>query len=76
MKHFEITYYALNTPLTYACTTIKEATDALCNIITIDPKAFSGNIDELIHILVNMKYGCHLKHTQNRLSIKYVEGEV
>ncbi len=77
MKHFEITYYALNTPFTYACTTVKEAADALFNLATVDPTLMSlSEIDDLIRVLVDMKFGSTLTYEQCRLYIKLVDGEI
>jgi hypothetical protein len=77
MQHFEITYYALTTPLTYACTTIREATEAIYNLATTDPTLISlSEIDNIIRVLVEMKYGSTLKLTQDRLTIRWLEGEV
>lgn len=75
MKHFEISILLGSTRFTYFCTTVFEAIMALSDLnCTIGLSSYDS--DKYIEILMNMKNGNTIKHIANKLTIKYVEGEV
>lgn len=74
-RHFEVIVDNMGYPLTYKCSTAAEAFGCITTLaswashIRIDE-------DELMRILVNMKFGAGISHQQHGFTVRIAEGEV
>ncbi len=75
MKHFEISVMFGSHFFTYTCMTVYEGIRAIADFyISLGESHFQA--DEFIEILVDMKNEKKLSFSNNKMIIRYVEGEV
>lgn len=75
MKHFEIIVDNGRCPLTYKCTTAAEAFECITTL-TSWASHIRIDEDEIMRILINMKFNGHRMYKQHGFTISYEEGEV
>lgn len=75
MKHFEIDYLVGSHTFTFKCSTMYEALDAIADIAIYDEK-FTFNADNFMTILVMIKTDKLSSYEDNKISLRYVDGEV
>lgn len=75
MKHYELTVNNGDYPLTRTCSTIAEAYGCLETLRTGLLHHVDMDMDEIMELLVNMRNGKHLSHSQHGWGIRVWEDE-